>query len=91
VDLEAIVEACRLSIPDLSLEHERLESAVANRLIAAGELGEVADTRGLEPDEIVGVMRNRLRVGLGEADADLDREPKALHAGTLRAWTSQSS
>jgi hypothetical protein len=31
------------------------------------------------------VVRDRLRVGLCEADPDADREPKVVHAGTLRA------
>jgi hypothetical protein len=91
VDLEKIVEARRLSVAHLSLEHERFEPPVANRLIAAGEFGEICDTRRLEPHEVIRVVRDRLRVGLREADPDADREPKAVHAGTLRAWTSQSS
>ena len=42
-------------------------------------LREVRDARDLEPDEERGVVRDALRVGLGEADEDLGREVEAVH------------
>ena len=55
----------------MRLEHERLDPEVAQPLVAAGVLLEVVDARDLEPDEVVRVVGDALRVGLGEADPDL--------------------
>ena len=52
------------------LEHERLDPLVAQPLVAARVPLEVVDAGDLEPDEVVRVVRDALRVGLGEAHAD---------------------
>ena len=46
----------------------------AQARVAAAEAREVVDARDLEPDEVDGVVRDALRVGLGEAHAHLGRE-----------------
>ena len=47
---------------------QRLDPARLDRQVAAGVLGEVRDAGDLEPDDERGVVRDPLRVGLGEAD-----------------------
>ena len=54
---------------------------VADRLVAAGERGQVGDAGLLEPDDERRVVGDALRVGLGEADADAVREGVAVHRG----------
>jgi hypothetical protein len=79
VDLEHVVEARRTEVADARLQDERLEALVADRLIAAGELRQVCDPRRFEPDEVVRVVRDPLRVGFGKPHAHVDREPRPLH------------
>ncbi len=67
----------------MRLEHERLDPVVAQPLVAAGELLEELDARDLEPDEVVRVVRDALRVGLGEAHLDRCREAEAVHAARM--------
>ena len=55
----------------MRLEHERLDAEVAQPLVAARVALEVLDARDLEPDEVVRVVDDALRVGLGEADPDV--------------------
>lgn len=69
VDLQAIVEPRRLQVADVRLEHERLDAEVAQTLVTAGVALEVLDARHLEPHEVVRVVRDTLRIRLGEADA----------------------
>ena len=66
VDDEAVVEPRRLQVAHVRLEHERLDAEVAQPLVAAGVPLEVLDARDLEPDEVVRVVDDPLRVGLGE-------------------------
>ena len=58
----------------MRLEHERLDALLAQPLVAARVPLEVLDARDLEPDEVLRVVDDPLRVGLGEADADRRRE-----------------
>jgi hypothetical protein len=67
----------------VGLDRHGLDAVVPERRIAASEAIEVVDARDLEPDEIFGVVRDALRVGLGEADPDLGLEVEAVDAGTL--------
>ena len=66
----------------MRLEHERLDPLVAQPLVAARVLLEVVDAGDLEPDEVVRVVRDALRVGLGEAHAHLGREVEAVGAAS---------
>ena len=54
----------------MRLEHDRLDSELAQPLIAAGVALEVLDAGDLEPHEIVRVVGDPLCVRFGEADAD---------------------
>ena len=71
VDGEAVVEPRWLDVADMRFKDKRLDAQVAQALIAPGEPLEVFDPRHLEPDEVIGVVRDPLRVCLGEADANL--------------------
>ena len=71
MDEQPVVEQRRREEARVRLEHERLDPLVAQPLVAARVPLEVVDARHLEPDEVVRVVRDALRVGLGEADADL--------------------
>ena len=66
-------------VAHVALEHERLDSLLAQLGVPAGDLLEVVDAGDLEPDEVGGVVRDPLRVGLGEADADRGRGGVAVH------------
>ena len=76
----------RLPVADVRLEHEGLDALVADRRVAAGVFRQVGDARHLEPDEVVRVVRDALRVGLGEPDRTsvLKRNPSTRR--TLRRW-----
>ena len=79
VEDELVVEPHRQPVTAERLERQRLDAAVAKRLVAAGEGAQVLDARDLEPDEVGRVVRDPLRVGVGEADAHRHREGEALH------------
>jgi NAD-dependent protein deacetylase/lipoamidase len=83
VDPQGIVEADRGEVADVRLDRQRLEALVANRLVAAGEPGEVVDARDLEPNEVGGVVGDSLGVGLGEAHDDVSGEVESLHGRTI--------
>ncbi len=84
-DGEPLVEVDGAVVTDEDLCRQRLEPAVADRLVAAGVRLEVLDAGDLEVDDEGGVVRDSLRVGLREADTDLGREREALHARSLRS------
>jgi hypothetical protein len=67
----------------VGLDRHRLDAVLSERRVAASEAIEVVDSRDLEPDEIFGVVRDALCVGLGEADPDLGLEVEAVDAETL--------
>jgi hypothetical protein len=79
VHVKSVVEPRGLDVAHVRFEDERLDPLGAQLRVAAGELVEVRDACDLEPDEVVGVVRDALRVGLGEADANLGREGEAVH------------
>src|SRR5918994_4589212 len=64
VDLQVVVESGRGAIPRVRLEGESVDSLLAQDLVAASEPAEVLDAGDLEPDQVLGVVRNALRVGL---------------------------
>ena len=78
VHVQNVVEARRREVAAVGLEDDRLDAVVAQRLVAAGKRAEVLDARDLEPDEVGGVVRDPLRVGLGEAHAYLGLEAVVL-------------
>ena len=80
---EHVVEDRGLDETRVRLEDECLDALVAKALVAAGKLFEVRDSGDLEPDEIVRVVSDALRVGFGEAHPNLGREVEAVHAGSL--------
>jgi hypothetical protein len=86
VDPQSIVEPCRDDVAHVRLEHERLESLLLEGAIAAGVLGEVGDASDLEPDEVDRVVRDPLRVRLGEPDGYVRMETEAVDCVTLRGW-----
>jgi NAD-dependent protein deacetylase/lipoamidase len=71
------------------LDRHRLDAVLAQRVVAAAEPIEVADARDLEPNEVLGVVRDPLRVGLGEANADLGVEVEAVDGETLSVGVEQ--
>lgn len=84
VDLEPIVEPGRFQVTHVGLDRHRLDSLLSQRRIAAAKSAEVLDSSNLEPDEILGVVRDPLRVGLGEANLDLGVEVEPVDGETLR-------
>ncbi len=80
MDAEPVVEPGRLHIPDVRLEHEGFEALVADGRVAARVLRQVGDSSHLEPDEVVGVVRHSLSVGLRKANAHVRAEAEAVHA-----------
>jgi hypothetical protein len=80
---QAVVEPRGLAVANVRLDEERLDPLVAQPLIAPGELLEEVDPRRLEPDEVVRVVGDPLRVGLGEADPDLGCVTELLHCSSL--------
>ena len=79
MDPQDVGEAGGHEVAHLRRQHQRLDPLLAQRGVAACEAGQVLDARELEPDEVDGVVRDSLRVGLGEADGDLGDERVALH------------
>ena len=53
----------------MSLEHETLDTRVTEPLVATGIALEERHARNLEPDEVVRVVRDTLRVRVGKPDA----------------------
>ena len=84
VDLQVVVESGRRAITRVRLEREGVDSLGAQDLVAASEPPEVLDAGDLEPDQVLRVVRDALRVGLREADGDLGREVEG-HAPTMLA------
>src|SRR6266566_1082152 len=73
-DHEPVVEAGWGSEADVCAERQSLDPLGLQLRVAAAKAREVLDPRYLEPDEIDGVMRDALRVRLGEANLHLGRE-----------------
>src|SRR6185369_14270185 len=79
VDDELVVEPRWDPVTAERLEDERLDALVAERLVPAGELAQILDARNLEPDDVRGVVRDALGIGVREAHPDRDREREAIH------------
>ena len=79
-DPEAVVEVGGAVVADIDGGRQRLDPLRLDRQVAAGVLGEVRDARDLEPDDERGVVRDPLRIRLGEADEDVGREVVTLDA-----------
>ena len=67
---KAVVEAHRLDVTHVRLEHDRFDTQLAQPAIAAGVALQVLDARNFEPHEVVRVVRDALCVRFGEADAN---------------------
>jgi hypothetical protein len=67
----------------MSLDRHRLDPLVSKRGVAAAEPRQVGDAGDLEPDQVLGVVRDPLRVGLREPDPDLGVEMEAVDEGRL--------
>lgn len=80
---ERVVEAGRLQVPEMRLEHERLQALVPEHLVPAGEDAEILHAGDLEPDEVGGIVGDALRIGLRETDANRGRKGVSLHGATF--------
>jgi hypothetical protein len=82
---ETVVEPRRLEVADVRLEDDCLQPEVSQALVPTGRLLEMLDARDLEPDEVVRVVRDPLRVGFREADANICLEGESAHAAAMLA------
>ena len=71
VDAQPVVEPRRLEVAHVRLEHDGLDPEVAQPLVPAGVPLEVVDAGDLEPDHVVRVVDDPLRVRLRESDLDV--------------------
>ena len=78
-DGQRLVEVRRPVVPETDLGRQRLETPLPDRLVAARSFREVGDAGDLEPDDERRVVRDALRVRLGEADTHVGRKREALH------------
>ena len=69
----SVREARRHQIADVRLDRRGVDARLAQGRVAALEPRQVVDARELEPDEVVGVVDDPLRVGLREAHLHLGR------------------
>jgi NAD-dependent deacetylase len=83
-DRETVVEPRRAEVASVDLRRQRLYPLGAELGVPAAEARQVIDSGDLEPDEVGRVVRDALRVGLGETDPDFGGEVE-VHAGTLRS------
>ena len=74
--MRTVVESSRFRVACVGLERQGVDAFVAQPQVAASEAPEVLDPGDPEPDEVRGVVRHALGVGLGEADGHLVREPE---------------
>ena len=82
--VELVVEPSGNAVAAEGLEHERLDSAIAERLVPARECPQVLDARDLEPHRVRRVVRDSLCIRVGEAHADTSREREPFHGATIR-------
>ena len=98
-DREHVVEGGRRLVVELHSDRQRLDALLADVVVATGERVEIGDARLLQPHDVGGVMRDALRVRLGEADTYLVGEDEAVHVGQRqiylalrwRAWGARAS
>ena len=73
------------AIVDADARRQRLDPLRLDRPVTAGMVGQVCDARHLEPDDVRGMVSDALRVGLGEAHADVVGAPESVgHGATIR-------
>ncbi len=84
-DLQPVVEARGRPVADVRLDGGRVDARFQERGVAAPKAREIGDPGDLEPDEVDGVVHDRLRVGLREAHGHLGGEAEALHRASLRS------
>jgi hypothetical protein len=84
MDRQPVVEVRRPQVAGVRFEREGFDTFVPERRVSAPKPPEIVDTGNLEPDEELGVVGDALRVGLGEANADLGVEAEAVDAGRLK-------
>ena len=78
-DRQLLVEMRRTVIPDLHLGRQRFDPVRPDSPVAAGVLGQIRNAGDLEPDHEGGMVRDPLRIRLGEADENVGREVEPLH------------
>jgi hypothetical protein len=83
MDLQHFVEVRRAQIAGVGLDRHRFDALLPERRIAATEARQVCDARDFEPNQVLSVVHDALRVGLGEADANLRVEVEAVDGETL--------
>ena len=84
VDREDVVEGGGGAVVDADARRQRLDPLRLDRPVAAGVVGQVRDARHLEPDDVRGMVGDALRVGLGEAHADVVGAPESVrHRATI--------
>lgn len=83
VDSQLVVELRGLPVPDMGLDRQRLDALLAKGRVAPPKSRQVVHPRDLEPDEVLGIVRDTLGIGLGEADPDVGVEVEAVDGGRL--------
>jgi hypothetical protein len=84
VDRQPLIEVRGKQVAGVRLERERLDAFLPEGGVPAPEPGEVVDAGNLEPNQELGVVRDALRVRLGEANADLGLEAEPVDAERLK-------
>ena len=83
VESENVVEAAREPVADVRLRRGRLDAVLDEAAVTARKAREVPDASDLEPVQVHGVVRDPLRVGLAEADADVFGEMEVAQRSGL--------
>ena len=92
VDRQHVVERGGGAVVDPHPGRQRLEPLRLDRPVAARVVGQVRDPRHLEPHDVRGVMRDALRIGLRETDADVVGASESLrHRATIRSGASAAA
>ena len=81
VDVELVVEAQRLEVADVGLEHGGVGALFAPLGVRVADVAEVGDSRLLEVRQVAAVVDDLHRVGLGEAHADAVAERIVARVG----------
>ena len=80
-DRQDVVEHRGPLVLEVDAGRQRLDAAVADRLVAAGERREVGDAGHFQPDDERRMVGDSLGVGLREADSDRMLEGVSVHPG----------
>ena len=87
-DPDPVAEARGHEVADVPLDDRCLVALGLERLVAARVLVEILDARDLEPDEVVRVVDDSLRVRLREPDAYASVEKRNPSTGFTLRWCS---